>query len=182
MVQTTVMKPLGTVLQRGGLISPAQIEVALVDQRNYPNLRIGDVLELRGWIDRCTLDFFSEQWPKLVAGEVEHPLGVYLQEAGLLSQDQLDTLLEEQLQTGLRIGALAVLRGWLKQETLDLFLQGLAPEHQSASAFKPLRQVLEAEAADAVEDGVDVLDPHGQPMPAFGSKPDPIEEDIPWVD
>jgi hypothetical protein len=181
MVHNTVMKPLGTVLQRGGLISPAQVEVALVDQRNYPNLRLGDVLELRGWMERSTLDFFSEQWPQLVAQGAQHPIGVYWQQAGLLTQKQLDSLLEEQLQTGLRIGALAVLRGWLKQETLDLFLQGLAPEHRAASAFMPLRPTPETEVDDASNEGLDMLNP-GQQTAASRRFPDPTEDDIPWVD
>ena len=75
MVQTAIVKPLGTVLLRGGLISPAQVEVALVDQRHNPNLRIGDVLELRGWLHRSTLEFFSEEWPKLVCGGSGSPPG-----------------------------------------------------------------------------------------------------------
>mgnify|MGYP006271903327 CR=1 FL=1 len=177
MVQTTVMKPLGTVLLRGGLISPAQVEVALVDQRHNPNLRIGDVLELRGWLHRSTLDFFSEEWPQLVAKGAEHPLGVYLQKAGLLTQKQLESLLQEQLQTGLRIGALAVLHGWLKQETLDLFLRGIAPEHQTDSAFKPLRQHLEDEDAPAGEE-IDMLTQGA----ASNAPQDDSDEDIPWVD
>jgi hypothetical protein len=179
MGQNTVMKPLGAVLQRGGLISPAQVEVALVDQRNYPDLRIGDVLELRGWLERSTLDFFSEQWPQLVAHGPRHPIGVYLQRAGLLDQKQLDILLKEQLQTGLRIGALAVLRGWLKQETLDLFLQGLAPQQQAASVFMPLRH--EAETLSD-EDQMDALSPANRSSGFTNPFATNTEEDIPWVD
>ena len=173
MVQNTVMKPLGTVLLRGGLVSPAQVEVALVDQRSHPSLRLGDVLELRGWLHRATLDFFSEEWPRLVAGEAEYPIGVYLQQAGLLTPQQVDLLLEEQLQTGLRIGALAVLRGWIKQETLDLLLQGIAPEHHSDSVFKPLRPI---QAEDQGED------PAGSNPDRTQAGYDATEEEIPWVD
>lgn len=180
MVQSTVMKPLGTVLQRGGLISPAQIEVALVDQRNYPNLRLGDVLELRGWLNRSTLDFFSEEWPQLVAQGGEYPIGVYLQQAGLLTKKQLDMLLAEQLQTGLRIGALAVLRGWLKQETLDLFLQGLAPDQRTSSAFQPLQPLsTDGDLSDANLDLLQAANGQGS-TPRSGVRD--TEEDIPWVD
>lgn len=182
MVQTAIVKPLGTVLLRGGLISPAQVEVALVDQRNYPNMRIGDVLELRGWLDRTTLDFFSDQWPKLVAKGADHPIGVYLQQAGLITQKQLDTLLDEQLQTGLRVGSLAVLRGWIKQETLDLLLQGIAPKHQSESAFQSLRQAVDAAEEDNSQADMDLLAPGSSPHPPYPSANDIPEEDIPWVD
>jgi hypothetical protein len=177
MVQTAIVKPLGTVLLRGGLISPAQVEVALVDQRHNPTLRIGDVLELRGWLHRSTLEFFSEEWPQLVAGEADHPLGVYLQKAGLLTQKQLDTLLKEQLQTGMRIGALAVLHGWLKQETLDLFLRGIAPEHHTDSVFKPLRQSQEHENSGPQEN-IDLYPSRAASATAQNDN----DEEIPWVD
>jgi hypothetical protein len=175
MVQNAIVKPLGTVLLRGGLVSPAQVEVALVDQRSHPHLRIGDVLELRGWIDRSTVDFFSERWPKLVSQGAQQPIGEYLLQAGLISQNQLNTLLQEQMQTGLRIGALAVLRGWLKQETLDLLLQGIAPEHKTDSAFKTMRQRIEEQRQALAEE-------QAKQAAKARSSTESSEEEIPWVD
>ena len=128
-------KPLGEVLRRAGLLSPAQLEVVLQDQKWQPNLRIGDILELRGWVKRDAIEFFAEQWPHLATGGRDHPIGYYFQQAGLLDDQQVDALLQEQAQAGLKIGALAVLRGWLSQETLDWFLQSLAPEESTSSAF-----------------------------------------------
>ncbi|WP_052049720.1 hypothetical protein [Leptolyngbya sp. KIOST-1] len=131
----TQTRPLGELLQRAGLLSSAQLQVVLQDQQWQPDLRIGDILELRGWVKRDAIDFFAEQWPQLVAGGRDNPIGYYFQQAGLLDAHQVDALLREQAQAGLRIGALAVLRGWLSQETLDWFLQSLAPEESAASIF-----------------------------------------------
>ncbi|WOD40327.1 hypothetical protein [Nodosilinea sp. E11] len=57
-----------------------------------------------------------------------------------MDSQQIDALLKEQKQAGLRIGALAVLRGWLSQETLDWFLRSLAPEESTSSAFIKRKQ------------------------------------------
>ena len=135
-------RPLGEMLQRAGLLSPAQLEVVLHDQKWQPDLRLGDILELRGWVKRDAIEFFAEYWPKIAKVGRGHPLGYYFQQAGLLSAQQVDALLQEQAKAGLRIGALAVLHGWLSQETLDWFLRSLAPEEYASSAFikrKPLK-------------------------------------------
>lgn len=128
-------RPLGEMLKRAGLLSPAQLQVVLQDQKWQPDLRIGDILELRGWVNRDAIEFFAEQWPKVANGQRDRPIGYYLQQAGLLDSQQVQALLQEQAQAGLRIGALAVLHGWLSQETLDWFLQSLAPEEYASSAF-----------------------------------------------
>ncbi|PSN14479.1 hypothetical protein C7293_11440 [filamentous cyanobacterium CCT1] len=133
-------RPLGEVLQRAGLLSSAQLEVVLQDQKWQPDLRIGDILELRGWVKRDAIEFFAEQWPQLARGGRDRPIGYYFQQAGLLDAQQVETLLQEQAQAGLRIGALAVLRGWLSQETLDWFLRSLAPEESASSAFMKRKQ------------------------------------------
>lgn len=128
-------RPLGELLQRAGLLSAGQLEVVLQDQKWQPDLRIGDILELRGWVRRDAIEFFADQWPRLASGGRDRPIGHYFQQAGLLDSQQVNALLREQEQAGLRIGALAVLHGWLSQETLDWFLQSLAPEESGASAF-----------------------------------------------
>lgn len=128
-------RPLGEILQQAGLLSSAQLEVVLRDQKWQPDLRVGDILELRGWVRRDAIEFFAEQWPQLAKVGRDRPIGYYLQQAGLLNAQQVDALLKEQVQAGLRIGALAVLHGWLSQKTLDWFLRSLAPEESTSSAF-----------------------------------------------
>lgn len=128
-------KPLGAVLQEAGLVSAAQIQVVLQDQLHQTHLRVGDILELRGWVKRDAIEFFAEEWPKVADFRRDEPIGYYFQQAGLLSSEQVDELLKEQSRAGMRIGALAVLRGWLSQKTLDCFLQHLAPEDYGSSSF-----------------------------------------------
>jgi len=142
-------RPLGETLQRAGLLSPGQLEVVLQDQKWQPDMRIGDILELRGWVKRDAIEFFAEQWPKLAKVGRDRPIGYYFQQAGLLSAQQVEALLQEQAQAGLRIGALAVLHGWLSQETLDWFLRSLAPEESAASAFIKRKQSKDSDVAQA---------------------------------
>jgi tetratricopeptide (TPR) repeat protein len=131
MLKTSSIKPLGTVLQQADLVSAEQIEVALREQARSPNLRIGEILALRGWLKQKTADFFAQSWPTLVNQESKRPLGQYLKEAALLNELQIEIVLSEQKQTGLRFGELAVKKGWLKPTTVDFFLDFLVPERQA---------------------------------------------------
>ncbi|WOD40328.1 hypothetical protein [Nodosilinea sp. E11] len=72
-------RPLGELLRRAGLLSQAQLEVVLQDQQWQPDLRLGDILELRGWVKRDAIEFFAEQWPKLATGSRNSPIGYYFQ-------------------------------------------------------------------------------------------------------
>lgn len=127
---------LGETLIRAGLISKAQIDFALYEQKNYvqqslgQHFRLGDILVLRGWIAQTTTDFFALRWPLILMESSRQRLGEYLQEAGLLTQEQQDTLVREQGFNRMRLGTLAVLKGWLSQQTLDFFLAHLYPEEQ----------------------------------------------------
>ena len=129
MSKSPLIKPLGTVLQQADLVSEAQVEVALQDKAYYPELCFGEILASRGWLKQQTADFFVEQWPNLVNQKQKplQPLGQYLKVAALLDESQIQAILSEQRQgqTWSRFGALAVFRGYLKQTTLDFFLESL---------------------------------------------------------
>ena len=58
----------------------------------------------------------------------------------MLDDNEIKAILDEQKQMGVRFGSLAVLRGALKQSTLDFFLEHLTPEQISKSAFVGKRQ------------------------------------------
>lgn len=183
-------RPLGEVLQRAGLLSQAQLEVVLQDQKWQPDLRIGDILEVRGWVKRDAIEFFAEQWPQLAKVGRDHPIGYYFQQAGLLDSKQVDALLKEQAQAGLRIGALAVLHGWLSQETLDWFLRSLAPEESASSAYIKRRQSNEVDrtspAGQARSAAQATQAQLSQPKPVTGppakAPTEPNLDDISWVD
>ena len=117
-------KQLVEILLKAGLITRAQIEVAEQDRKEFPHLELGDILVLRGWLKSQTVDFFVDQWSQELKQKIKQPLGYYLRESGLLSEDNLNKILEEQKQNNqnLRLGELAVKLGYIKQETIDFFL------------------------------------------------------------
>ncbi|ELS03067.1 putative low-complexity protein [Xenococcus sp. PCC 7305] len=123
-------KPLGEILVEAGLVSLAQIEIALQEQ-SESNLKIGEILALHGWIKQETADFFVEQWVKLLAEEQKQPLVYYFKESGLLEEAQISALLKEQQKQQkiqgrkIRFHHLAVERGVLKRITVDYFLASL---------------------------------------------------------
>jgi hypothetical protein len=137
-------QPLGSILQQADLVSANQIDIALEHQAEYPDLRIGEILALRGWIKLETADFFAQEWTNLLQQQPKQPLGYYLQKATLLDEEQVRELLSEQTKiekrmgVSLRLGAIAVLKGWLKRSTLDYFLKHLFPEQQSESALSKI--------------------------------------------
>jgi hypothetical protein len=135
MSHTFILHPLGTILQEADLISSPQLQLALQDQSYYQEMRIGEILALRGWLKQETADFFAEEWVNLVTENDRYPLGFYLQKAALLNEEQIHEIICEQKQCLLRFGAVAVLKGWVKQNTIHFFLQNLFPQEVKASHF-----------------------------------------------
>jgi tetratricopeptide (TPR) repeat protein len=139
MSQTHSIKPLGNVLQQADLVSADQIEAALREQMRSKNKRLGEILVLQGWIEQKTADFFAERLPSLRDRPSKQPLGQYLKEAALLNDEQISVILDEQQQTGLRFGEVAVKKGWLKSATIDFFLNllgGRQSKNGSSSAIE----------------------------------------------
>jgi hypothetical protein len=138
---------LGEILQQAGLVSAAQVDVALREQEYFSDMRLGEILASHGWLKQETVDFFAQRWPHLSTQKQVQKLGYYLLAAGLLDEQQINAILKEQWQTGLRLGALAVLKGWMKQQTLDFFLKNLVAQRHLDSPFakKQEKAVLESE-------------------------------------
>ncbi|NJL99945.1 MAG: hypothetical protein HC924_14620 [Synechococcaceae cyanobacterium SM2_3_2] len=165
---------IGSFLEKAALVTPAQLQVALYDQ-TYCGSRIGEILSLRGWIKQETADFFAEQWPTIMDEPAGIPIGACLQQAFLVTSEQIEEAIQSQTSNGLRIGAIFVLNGWLKQPTVDFFLQGLAPQRVTESPFvvKP-RTTTQPSLID---------DPRQQVTgPALASDLHPIETETPTVD
>jgi hypothetical protein len=139
-------KPLGLILQEAGLVSPSQVEIALRDQGQYENLRLGEILALRGWLKQETADFFAEHWIDQLTNQQKKPLGYYLKSAALLNEEQISLILNEQEKLDLRFGALTVLKGWLKQETIDFFLEHLTTQEKNSSPL--IQEFLDSGMAD----------------------------------
>ncbi len=133
-------QPLGSLLQQAKLVTPSQVEAALTVQTKQPQRRIGEILAHEGWVKQQTADFFAERWSLVIEQAKQgspKSLGYYLKEAGLLDEHQLNTILSEQGKGRLwmRIGALAVLKGWLNQTTVDFLIENLYPERAGDSPF-----------------------------------------------
>ena len=131
---------LGQLLQEAFLVSETQVNEALKQQSSTPNSRLGEILAEKGWLKQSTADFFAEQWSNLMRekGELpDQPLGYYLKKAGLLDDAQIESLLAEQEEGRLwvRLGAYAVLKGWINQGTVDFFVENLYPERATESPF-----------------------------------------------
>ncbi len=134
-------KLLGVILQEASLVSIPQIELALQDQTYYPDLRLGEIVAMRGWIKQETADFFAQNWLELLQQRKRQPLGYYLQQSALLEEKHLQAIIEEQRITGIRFGSIAVLQGLLKPQTLDFFLMHLFPREFSKSSLVGKHQI-----------------------------------------
>ncbi|MGY6528312.1 MAG: hypothetical protein ACXITR_00130 [Cyanobacterium sp.] len=135
-------KPIGEKLEEAGLISKYQIEVALIDQVSYIDNKFGEILALRGWLKQHTIDFFVKDLPNLINSSHKIPIGNYFKAAGLLDERQVEEILKEQNNSEIKFGYIAVLKGYVRQETLDFFLRhfvydGLERKtiHQSKDTF-----------------------------------------------
>lgn len=122
--QVQAPKPIGQVLQKAGLISAEQVKYILEVQAKERQFRFGELLVMRGWIKPETVNFFVEQLPKLGVQKTM-PIGQYLKAAGLLEEWQINSILKEQRHHNLRFGEVAVMKGWVKPETIEFFLHYL---------------------------------------------------------
>jgi hypothetical protein len=66
LLQRPQFKRIGVYLVEAGLVTPAQVEVALTDQQIMGSMRLGEVLVARGWVKQQTLDYLIE---KIIAPE-----------------------------------------------------------------------------------------------------------------
>lgn len=128
--------PIGQLLQQAGLISENQLDLALQNQMipGYEELKIGEILALRGWVKQETSDFFASRWQQIISAIKDNTqrakLGLYLAEANLLTKEQVVEILQQQKQNKIPFSRLVVEKGYLKQQTLDFFLQNLSAENE----------------------------------------------------
>jgi hypothetical protein len=125
MSKNSASEPLGLVLQKADLVSAEQVNVALSAQKKADRRRLGEILAAKGVIKQETADFFAQIWPNLFDRPQTEPIGQYLKAAALLDEEQIEIILEEQKLTGDKFGTIAVLKGWLRQNTIDFFVEHL---------------------------------------------------------
>ena len=164
---------IGELLVAAGLLSEARVQVALLDKnRSDGQYRTGEILAMRGWVRQETTDFFVDVLPKLASTSSRLLLGEYLTLAHLLTPDQVDALLKEQKQCGVRLGSLAVMRGWLPKRTLDFLLEVLFPDrmHENELEMRVVGQTVNFPDPDDYDDEYDTPE----------RSPEPDVEDDPW--
>ena len=118
--------PLGLALQNAGLISQEQLQKALELQSRYTQMKLGEILVLQEGIRAKTIEFFVKKRAEIAIKGQEFPIGYYLQDASLLNDKQIETILEEQKKTKKKFGEIAVEKGWIKKDTIDFFLKTLS--------------------------------------------------------
>jgi hypothetical protein len=59
-------------------------------------------------------------------------IGGYLVEAGLLTPDQVNVVLDDQKINGMRFGEILAARGWVKQETIERLMEKVILPEQRA--------------------------------------------------
>jgi len=125
---------LGQLLQQAGIISWDELQTALQAQKReeYKGHRLGEVLVVMGLVSPETLEFFASRFQEVMAEAQAHPherkIGDYLQEAHLLSPEQVEEILEEQGYKNELFGNLAVKKKFIKQQTLNFFVEHLSKE------------------------------------------------------
>jgi hypothetical protein len=68
----------------------------------------------------------NQQAQYLPAPPSQKPLGGHLMDAGLLTLDQVNVALVDQSATGMRFGEVLVIRGWLKEQTVEWVVNKVA--------------------------------------------------------
>lgn len=124
-----VKRALGRILIDGSFIKPEDLDVALTEQMRTNKL-LGDILVDLGAIDRVELDavlmvqrdFSTVEDAVMAAAGVRRMLGELLLSARRITQEQLNTALDEQKKTGEKLGEVLVRLGYLNERELDIAL------------------------------------------------------------
>lgn len=110
-------KLIGQILQQAGLLSALQVNAILEAQTTqYRHLRFGEIAISKGWLKPQTVDFILNY--VTLANQA-------LQETSLLLTVELDEVLQARTNQSksLRIGELALLKGWMNPETMNFVLK-----------------------------------------------------------
>ena len=118
-------KRIGELLQEAHIINECQLSIALKEQSVYPQLKLGDILFLNGWLTKETANFFANDI-KQINKQKKILIGNIFLKAGLLSEDEIQDILREQKQLGLRFGEIIILKGLIKKETVTFFIENFA--------------------------------------------------------
>jgi hypothetical protein len=113
--------PMGKCLKYAGLLTDRQIQNVLKEQSRCW-MKFGEVAVLHNYLRQETLDFFEEYF--FSDKETNFPLGTMLQQAGFISEDELDKCLQYQATySGFRIGEILSRFNFVKKDTVEFFVE-----------------------------------------------------------
>jgi len=131
------MKPLGQQLVESGLLSEAQLQQALVQQKAQPDRLLGQILIESGLVLQQEFDQFMQ-----TRMSIQQPLGELLIHKEVITREELNKALAVQMQAGPApkpLGQLLVEQGAIDQSLLDSIIQQQYQE-QEALREKMTRQ------------------------------------------
>ncbi len=88
-------EPIGQLLKRAGLLSDAQIQLALMDQGHH-NLMFGEILVMRGWLKPQTLRFFLDTFRRAQEASQHQPLTAPMPQMAAPSSPPVDPVASPQ--------------------------------------------------------------------------------------
>ncbi len=114
-------------------------------------------------------------------------LGSYLLDAGLLNPDQVNVALNDQKATGMRFGEVLVVRGWLKEQTIEWVMKRVVePERQqrdrqTVQQTVPRQTVPRPSSLEVLRTAVDQSAEHATPAisPAAVEKKPQARHEVP---
>ena len=112
-------QPLGEVLNRQGLIEPADLEDALTEQRKLKNRKVGEILAEQAEVPQIIVEQAINNATQNGLKKVQARVGDILIEAGLVTPLQVEEALREQASgKRKRIGLILIERGLITEDQL----------------------------------------------------------------
>ena len=107
-------------------------------------------------------------------------LGSYLVDAGLINRGQIEVALNDQKATGMKFGEVLATRGWIKQQTIEYFMNKIVlPERKASAQSKTSGPTNKQTPPDLGRRGVRHT-PDSASKPASHSQPT-VRQDYPTV-
>ncbi|NJL98478.1 MAG: hypothetical protein HC924_06490, partial [Synechococcaceae cyanobacterium SM2_3_2] len=109
-------------------------------------------------------------------GRGKEPIGQLLKRAGLLSDSQIQLALMDQHQHNLLFGEILVMRGWLKPQTLNFFLDSFRKAYQASQMTIPQPELIPSPTEpdkQAPHSELKETTPSPKTIPSPKYKPDP---------
>lgn len=118
------LRPIGEYLVEEGIITEAQLEAALLRQKEYRSMRLGEILIQMKALSRLQLDEVVSHQMGLLQDETSRPqrrrIGELMIEKGFISQEQLEQALQRQVEfSRMRLGEILLELGHLEEFQLE---------------------------------------------------------------